>query len=95
MVAMSDTATPHGMSALFVGGDWASAHNELGSLAHVAEQLAVCVAEPFHRELIELAQLCHDDSDAAGRRWLEVRERLRHALAHGNPGEPPSVAPHE
>jgi hypothetical protein len=68
------------MSDLLVGGDWACAEGDLGTLAHNAELLACCVAEPLRREMIDVVHACHDDQDYAGERWREAREHLRARL---------------
>ena len=72
------------MSALLVGGDWACAEGDVGTLARNAELLAGCVAEPLRHELLDLARTCHVDYEHASERWCEVREHV-HALLRERP----------
>lgn len=78
--AMVEEARAHPIGALFVGGDWACAEGQVGTLAHVAEQLAVCVAEPLRAELIALVRDCHERPERAAREWMRVRELAHDAL---------------
>ena len=89
MMPAIETPHTHGMSELLVGGDWACANNDVGTLARIAEMLAPCLAEPLRVELLEFARLCHDDAEQASNRWYTTRERLRLRLRAGEPGWPP------
>ncbi len=61
-----------------VGGDWACAHNNIGTLRHVAGTLARVEGGEVRDQLLEIERLCVEDSEAALGRWCAVRERLRH-----------------
>lgn len=76
-LAAIDIETPRRANTLLVAGDWACAHNDLGTLAWVAESLAHSSDEPLRHELIRLAHLCHKDAALASERWYELQERLR------------------
>jgi hypothetical protein len=70
----------HPMGALFVGGDWACAEGQLGTLAYVADLLSRCVAEPLRIELVALVRTCHDRPEGAAREWMRVRALAQRAL---------------
>lgn len=76
---------------LIVGGDFAIAQGDLGTLAHNAELLALCVAEPLRHELLDVVDCCHHRIDDASGRWCEVRERLRVELRTTDPALHPSA----
>ena len=63
---------------LVVGGDWACAHNNIGTLRHVAGTLAREEGGELRDRLLEIERLCVDDSEAALGGWCAVREMLRH-----------------
>ena len=63
---------------LLVGGDWACAHNEIGTLRHVAGTLALVEGGEVRDQLLEIERLCVEDSEAALGRWCAIRERLHH-----------------
>jgi len=67
----------HPIGELLVGGDWACAHGDAETLAYVAQQLASCVAEPYHGQLAEVARLAHTDPGLATAAWARVREVIR------------------
>ena len=63
---------------LVVGGDWACAHNNIGTLRHVAGTLARSSGGEVRAQLLEIERLCLDDSEAALGRWCAVRDKLSH-----------------
>ena len=65
------------LGRLRVGGDWAQAHGDFEALRYVAQQLATCVGEPLHCELMKLAELCLCDPDAAGGLWARLKIELQ------------------
>lgn len=80
---MAATSSP--MSALMLHSDDACAHDDFASLAHDAELLACCVAEPLRNELLDVVRRCRDDRAHAAARWHEVRAHLRHELETVDP----------
>ena len=68
------------MSELLVGGDWACADGDFGTIAHNAELLAYCVVEPLRHELLDVARACHEDHEHAAERWTEARTHVRARL---------------
>lgn len=62
---------------LVIGGDWACAHGDAGALGYLARELSEYVAEPLHRELVALANLCDSAPDDAAHRWPQLREQVR------------------
>jgi len=66
----------HSIGKLCVGGDWAWAHGDVSALRHIAQQLAVRFGEPTHCDLMNLAELCLHDLDAAGALWAGLKARL-------------------
>lgn len=90
MTYAHDRAHP-AIGELLVGGDFAIAQGDLGTLAHNAELLALCVAEPLRRELLEVVECCHHRIEDASERWCEVSERLRSELRTIDPALHPSA----
>ncbi|HTJ40561.1 MAG TPA: hypothetical protein VL463_00635 [Kofleriaceae bacterium] len=68
------------MGELLVGGDWACAEGDAATLSHVAELLALCFAEPYRTNLIEISHLGHSDPELAATRWADLRVQLRSKL---------------
>lgn len=68
---------------LLVGGDWASAHGDFGTLRHVAGLLADRVPESLRCECREICACCHTDPDAASARWGHLRDLMR--VPHKDP----------
>jgi hypothetical protein len=63
----------HPIGELLVGGDYTSADGDTGTLAHIAEVLSLCVAEPLRTELVPLIRMQRDHLDHAGEEWARVR----------------------
>ena len=68
------------MSELLVGGDWACAEGDTATMAHVASQLASCLAEPLRAQMLGFCATCRNDPAHAGDEWSRVREMARAAL---------------
>lgn len=68
----------HAIGKLCVGGDWACTTGDVGTLAHIAAQLAAYAPEPLHGKLAMLADLCRCAPDGAVAMWLQVKDALRH-----------------
>ena len=71
----SETRAPP-LGTLLVGGDWACADGDVGTLAHVAGQLAERLDDELRAELLELVNRCHHVPDKAGAAWARLRELL-------------------
>jgi len=78
---LADDLTPDTIRQLCTGGDWACAHGDLGALRHVAQHLAAGAAEPLHRELLDLAELCLQDPYRAPTLWGHLTAQLSQAAA--------------
>lgn len=70
----------HPIGELLVGGDWACSEGDAATLAHVAEQLALCFSEPYRTTLVEIAHLGHSDPALAAHQWAGLRDALRGQL---------------
>ena len=69
------------MTALLLVSDRACEEGDLGTLAHNAEMLACCLAEPLRLELLDLVHCCREDGERVASQWAVVREHLRARLA--------------
>lgn len=67
---------------LCFGGDWACAHGDFGGLRYIAQQLADCVEEPLHCELVDLALACNTDPDRAAALWDCLKDQLFRSARH-------------
>jgi hypothetical protein len=93
MIDVSHTPPPphapgHPIGELLVGGDWACAHGDAETLAHIAGELAPCVAEPLHGQLAEVAVLAHTDPTRAAAAWAQVRRVIHDRLCRPVPDYP-------
>lgn len=68
------------VGSLLVAADWACAHGQAGTLAHVLTQLCHCVHGGLSVELREVAEQCCQGSARAWERWGELQPRLRDQL---------------
>jgi hypothetical protein len=60
---------------LLVGADWALAHGDIGTFAHVSKLLASRTGAALRADLLDLADLCYCDPDLAAKRWPILREQ--------------------
>jgi hypothetical protein len=66
----------HSIGELCIDGDWACSHGDFDGLRDIAQQLAACVAEPLHCELVELAGACQSDPARATALWARLKDTL-------------------
>lgn len=64
------------MGKLCVGGDWACANGDLGTLGDIASRLVTCVPERLHCELSDLSELCRKHPDQATSAWVRVKSHV-------------------
>lgn len=62
---------------LIVSGDWAASHNNTGSLARIARQLATRVRANERDELLRAAGLLECDGGAATAMWYAATAGIR------------------
>jgi hypothetical protein len=74
---MSSTAC----NKLLLGADWALAHGDIGTVAHLTTQLSSRVSQPLSHELAALAELFRVDLDRATLRWPQLRARISAELS--------------
>lgn len=75
---MQTARTPlYSTGELLVAADWASAHGDGETIAHIAKTLAARFTGSLHDDLLAIAeQIVHDDECAPGS-WTALRVRLR------------------
>jgi hypothetical protein len=61
---------------LCVGGDWACANGDLGTLGDIASRLVTCVPEPLRCELSNLSEMCRKHPDEATSAWVQIKRRV-------------------
>ncbi|HUJ59020.1 MAG TPA: hypothetical protein VLX92_11020 [Kofleriaceae bacterium] len=76
MTPRTSRTRAHAIGELAIGGDWACAHGDFGTLAYLARRLSTYVAEPLHCQLAALAELCRSDPGRAVEQWSHVRDLL-------------------
>lgn len=67
-------STTRTIGQLAIGGDWACAHGDIGTLGCLARQLSEYMTEPLHCELVALAEQCCADPAGATARWPSLRD---------------------
>jgi hypothetical protein len=82
MIIEGPVHEPHAyrLGELLVGGDIACENGDTATLAHLAEQLCVCLAEPLRAQLVQLVHTCHTSDDHALDDWDRVRALIRSSL---------------
>ena len=83
-----------GMTAfgLLTGADWALAHGDVETVAHLTQLLAARAEGPLRRDALAVAQLFLLDVDRAARRWPLVRAQLWEELAVSERPSPPCTS---
>ena len=71
-----DMAPSCTMGSLLIGCDWACAHGDTETMAHVIAQIAERSEDPLRIELEELSRLWCLDPDLAARRWPLLRRQI-------------------
>jgi len=75
-------------SSLLSGCDWACAHGDAETMAHVITRIAARSDEPLRTELEELSRLWRLAPDLAARRWPLLRHQVCECLrSQPNPSE--------
>ena len=91
LIASTATPPPTPMTSMLRGCDQACAHADLDTLAHHAELLSLCVAEPLRHELLDVARGCLAAAEDVPTRLSAVRDHLRAALPEVDPALHPSA----
>ncbi len=71
-------------SSLLTGCDWACAHGDAETMAHVIARIATRADDPLRTELLELSRLWRLDPDLAARGWPMLRHSICDCLLASN-----------
>jgi hypothetical protein len=76
------------VSDLMRGADWAVAHNDLGTLGAVANELVEHISSPLRHDLLTIVDLSRRDPDVAFELWVTTRSSLHTYLCERAEGLP-------
>jgi hypothetical protein len=79
-----DVAPSCTTSSLLTGCDWAYAHGDAETMAHVIARIAPRADDPLRTELLELSRLWRLAPDLAARRWPMLRHSICDCLLAPN-----------
>lgn len=75
IASTSSPDTGHAVGELVLGGDWACAHGDFGTLHFITVKLAQHAKPRLRRRLLDCATACYDNPDRAAAEWATLRTR--------------------
>jgi hypothetical protein len=70
-----ESGEAHAIGELVIGGDWACAHGDFGTLHFIVAKLADHAWPSLRKRLLDCANACYDDPDRAAVEWATLRTR--------------------